>query len=90
MPRFIDVHKDMPEMPAEMVQEIKDRIASGEKDEFGAVAVDVLAGNDGSAFCISDAPDIASVQFAHVEGRAAGGWRRSRGSEHGRQAVGLA
>jgi hypothetical protein len=51
----------------------------------------VLAGNDGSAFCISDAPGHRfGSQFAHVEGRAAGGWRRSRGSEHGRQAAGLA
>ncbi len=66
MPRFIDVHRDMPEMPAEMVQEIKDRISSGAKDEFGAVAVDVLAGNDGTAFCISDAPDIASVVSSHT------------------------
>ena len=66
MPRFIDVHRDMPEMPAEMVQQIQDRIASGAKDEFDAVAVDVLAGNDGTAFCISDAPDIASVVSSHT------------------------
>ena len=66
MPRFIDVHKDMPEMPAEMVQQIKDRIASGAKDEFDAVAIDVLAGNDGSAFCITDAPDAAAVVSSHV------------------------
>ena len=56
----------MPEMPAEMVQQIQDRIAIGEKDEFDAVAVDVLAGNDGTAFCISDAPDIASVVSSHT------------------------
>lgn len=56
----------MPVMPAEMVQEIKDRISSGAKDEFNAIAIDVLAGNDGSAFCISDAPDIASVVSSHT------------------------
>ena len=53
-------------MPAEMVQQIQDRIASGEKDEFDAVAVDVLAGNDGTTFCISDTPDIASVVSSHT------------------------
>ena len=56
----------MPVMPAEMVQEITDRMSSGAKDEFDAIAVDVLAGNDGSAFCISDAPDIASVVSSHT------------------------
>ena len=66
MPRFLDVHREMPEMPAEMVQEIQSRISSGAKDEFGAVAVDVLAGNDGTAFCITDAPDISSVVSSHT------------------------
>ena len=56
----------MPEMPAEMVQQIQDRISSGAEDEFGATAIDVLAGNDGSAFCITDAPDIASVVSSHT------------------------
>ncbi len=56
----------MPEMPAEMVQQIQDRITSGAKDEFDAVALDVLAGNDGSAFCITDAPDAAAVVSSHV------------------------
>jgi hypothetical protein len=56
----------MPEMPAEMVQQIQDRISSGAKDEFDAVAVEVLASNDGSAFCITDAPDVASVVSSHT------------------------
>ena len=66
MPRFIDIHNEMPEMPAEMVQQIQDRITSGEKDEFGSTALDVLAGTDGSAFCITDAPDVASVVSSHT------------------------
>jgi hypothetical protein len=56
----------MPEMPAEMVQQIQDRISSGAKDEFDAIAVDVLAGNDGTAFCITDAPDASAVVNSHV------------------------
>ena len=66
MPKFLDIHREMPEMPAEMVQQIQDRIASGAKDEFNATALDVLASTDGSAFCISDAPDAASVVSSHV------------------------
>lgn len=66
MPRFIDIHREMPEMPAEMVQQVQDRIASGAADEFNATAVDVLAGTDGSAFCITDAPDVASVVSSHT------------------------
>ena len=48
MPRFIDIHREMPEMPAEMVQQIQDRISSGARDEFDAKAIDVLASTDGS------------------------------------------
>jgi hypothetical protein len=66
MPKYIDIHREMPEMPAEMIQQIQDRIASGAKDEFDATAVDVLASTDGSAFCITDAPDVASVVSSHV------------------------
>jgi len=66
MPRFIDVHTDMPEMPAEMVQQVQDRIASGAADEFNATAIDVLASSDGTAFCITDAPDVASVVSSHT------------------------
>ena len=56
----------MPEMPAEMVQQIQDRISSGAKDEFGATAIDVLAGNDGTAFCLTDALDVALVVSSHT------------------------
>ena len=49
MPRFIDIHRDMPEMPTEMVQQIQDRISGCAKDEFDAVAIDVLAHVDGRA-----------------------------------------
>jgi len=66
MPRFIDIHREMPEMPAEMVQQIQDRISSGERDEFDAKAIDVLASTDGSAFCLTDAPDVASVVSSHT------------------------
>jgi len=66
MPLFIDIHNEMPEMPAEMVQQIQDRISSGAKDEFDAIAVDVLGGNDGTAYCITNAPDVASVVSSHV------------------------
>jgi hypothetical protein len=66
MPRFLDIHREMPEMPDEMVQQIQDRISSGAKDEFDAIAVDVLAGTDGTAFCLTDAPDTASVVSSHT------------------------
>jgi hypothetical protein len=66
MPRFIDIHNETPEMPAEMVQQVKNRIASGAADEFNATAIDVLAGNDGTAFCITDAPNVASVVSSHT------------------------
>ena len=41
-------------------------LASGAADEFNATAVDVLAGTAGTAFCITYAPDVASVVSSHT------------------------
>ena len=44
---------------------IGERIKSGEADEHGVKGLNVFMGKDGTAFCLSEAPDAESVVKAH-------------------------
>lgn len=66
MPKFIDYHAKMPEMPPEAVQQMSERIKAGKQDEFGVKPINVLMGSGGQAYCLSEAPDAESVRKAHA------------------------
>jgi Protein of unknown function (DUF4242) len=65
MPKFIDHHAMSPNLPPEMQEGIASRLRAGEPDEFGVTAVNVFLGKDGTAFCLSEAPDADAVVKAH-------------------------
>jgi hypothetical protein len=64
MPRFID-HHEMRDVAPEMAAGIAERIKAGERDEHGVKGLNVFLGKDGTAFCLSEAPDADSVVRAH-------------------------
>ena len=64
MPKFID-HHEMRDVAPEMAQGIAERIKAGEPDEHGVKGLNVFLGKDGTAFCLSEAPDADSVVRAH-------------------------
>jgi hypothetical protein len=64
MPTFID-HHEMSDVAPEMTAAIGDRIKAGEVDEHGVKGLNVFLGKDGTAFCLSEAPDAESVVKAH-------------------------
>ena len=66
MPKFIDYHAKMPEMPPEAVQQVADRIKVGQTDEFGVKAINVLMGSGGQAYCMTHAPDAEAVRKSHA------------------------
>ena len=70
MPKFIDYHAKMPEMPPEAMQQMAERIKAGQTDEFGVKAINVLMGSGGQAYCMTHAPDAEAVRKSHA---AAGG-----------------
>ena len=70
MPKFIDYHAKMPEMPPEAVQQMAERIKAGQTDEFGVKPINVLMGTGGQAYCMTHAPDAEAVRKSHA---AAGG-----------------
>ena len=59
MPLFLDQHEGG--LPAEMVSQ---KVNSGEADQFGAKAVNVIW-SDNETFCLSDAPNAEAVHKAH-------------------------
>ena len=64
MPTFID-HHEMSDVAPEMAAAIGERIKAGEADENGVKGLNVFLGKDGTAFCLSEAPDAEAVVKAH-------------------------
>ena len=64
MPKFID-HHEMSEVAPETARGIADRLKAGETDEHGVKGLNVFLGKDGTAYCLSEAPDAESVMKAH-------------------------
>jgi hypothetical protein len=64
MPKFID-HHEMRDVAPELAEGIAARIQADEADEHGVKGLNVFLGKDGSAFCLSEAPDADAVVKAH-------------------------
>ena len=64
MPTFID-HHEMSDVAPEMAAAIGERIKAGEADDHGVKGLNVFLGKDGTAFCLSEAPDAEAVVKAH-------------------------
>ena len=64
MPKFIDHHETSGVTP-EMSEGIAQRIKAGEPDENGVTGLNVFLGKDGTAYCLSEAPDADAVIKAH-------------------------
>jgi hypothetical protein len=64
MPKFID-HHEMRDVAPEMAVGIAERIKAGEADESGVKGLNVFLGKDGTAYCLSEAPDADAVVKAH-------------------------
>ena len=64
MPTFID-HHEMSDVAPEMAAAIGERIKAGEADGHGVKGLNVFLGKDGTAFCLSEAPDADAVVKAH-------------------------
>jgi hypothetical protein len=64
MPTFID-HHEMSDDAPEMAAAIGERIKAGKADENGVKGLNVFLGKDGTAFCLSEAPDAGAVVKAH-------------------------
>jgi hypothetical protein len=64
MPKFID-HHEMRDVAPELAEGIAERIRAGQPDEHGVKGLNVFFGTDGTAYCLSEAPDADAVVKAH-------------------------
>ena len=64
MAKFIDFHASMPQLPPEMVAQMKAKLQEGKADQFGATGLKVFMGN-GQALCFVDAPNAQAVCDSH-------------------------
>ncbi|MGE0228241.1 MAG: hypothetical protein AB7I38_08235 [Dehalococcoidia bacterium] len=64
MPRFIDRHAVLPVPPAAGLEQLRARVEAP-ADEHGVKGVNILFAEDGSGYCIFDAPDAGAVVRAH-------------------------
>ena len=62
MPVFLDQHQGG--LTSEMVPMVKQKVAGGQVDEFGAKALNVYW-SDSETFCLSEAPNAEAVHKAH-------------------------
>jgi hypothetical protein len=65
MPKFIDYHQEMPQMPPEALTMMKEMIESGAPNSFGATALNIFMGADGSGYCLSEADDAEAIIKSH-------------------------
>ena len=64
MPRFIDQHATNPNTPPEVITLIRQRLMTGQPDEFGETGIQVFIG-PGRTFCYTEAPDAEAVRRSH-------------------------
>jgi Nickel responsive protein SCO4226-like len=64
VPKFVD-HHEMRDVGPELAEGIAERIKAGQPDEHGVRGLNVFFGKDGTAFCLSEAPDAGAVVKAH-------------------------
>ncbi len=65
MPRFMDIHENMPPMPPEQIAAVKESLSKGEVNEFGMRGLDVLVAEGGTSYCLSEAPSKEAVLSSH-------------------------
>jgi hypothetical protein len=66
MPKFLDYHASMPQLPPEVAQQLAATVRAGQADEFGVKPLNVYMGTGGSAHCLTEAPSADAVAKSHV------------------------
>ena len=64
MPRYLDRHPTIPNMPAEAVQQLKQKLQAGDPDQFGVIGLNMFVGRD-ETWCYAEAPNAEAVHQAH-------------------------
>ena len=66
MPKYIDYHAKMPQLPPQVVQEIVGAIKAGKADQFGVKPINAFIGTSGEGYCLAEAPNADAVCKSHA------------------------
>jgi hypothetical protein len=64
MPKFLDHHPSMPNMPTEAVQQLRSKLESRQADQFGVTGLNMFVGQE-QTWCYAEAPNAEAVHRAH-------------------------
>ena len=64
MPKFIDFHDNLPQLPQEAIDQMTAKIKSGKPDAFGVTTHNVFVA-DGKGWCYTEGPDASAVVESH-------------------------
>jgi hypothetical protein len=65
MPKIIDYHATMPQLPPEAAEGIAARLKAGQADQFGVKGLNVFIGKGGQGYCLTEAPSAEAVVKSH-------------------------
>ena len=65
MPKFIDYHAQMPQMPAEVIQQMTEMVKAGQP-HHGVTLLNMFMGKGGEGYCLTEAPNADAVCQAHA------------------------
>ena len=64
MPKFIDHHENLPQLPKEVIDQMTAKIKSGQADAFGVTTLNIFVA-DGKGWCYTEGPDASAVCESH-------------------------
>jgi hypothetical protein len=67
VPKFMDHHATMPQLPPEAIEQMTARIKAGQADGHGVKPLNVIMGTDGQADCLTEAPSVEAVINSHKD-----------------------
>ena len=65
MTKFIDYHAQMPQMPAEAIQQLTEMVKAGQA-HHGVTLLNMFMGKGGEGYCLTEAPNADAVCQAHA------------------------
>jgi hypothetical protein len=78
MPKYIDYHEKMPQFPPNVLQEVRDSILAGKRDQFGVKLINGFVATNGEGWCLCEADSPDAVCKSHE----AKGMRLDKGDVH--------
>ena len=78
MPKFLDYHSKMPQLPPEAVKAVQKDIKTGKADSFGVKPINGFVAKKGMGWCLTEAPSADAVCKSHESK----GMKLGRGDVH--------